>query len=71
MQRRFTITGKREHIGQLSFLLHGQQHRFQGFANGLARREALVGASLGIEAAFTIDAVERANLSVCWEQVDA
>ena len=67
----FAVSGKGEHIGHPAFCLHlfqrFLQRRFQLFNGG----EGALGTAFRVEAAFAVDAVETADFSVCWKQVDA
>ena len=61
---RFTVSGKCEYIGGGTVLLHIFQLFFQGDAHFFTSGQMLLRTMVGIEAAFTINAVERADFSV-------
>ena len=70
MQRRLAVARKGEDIWSESLGCHLLQTGFQGRTHLLAGGHLQVGTMPGVEAALTIDAVERTHLAVGRKQVD-
>ena len=70
MERRLAIAGEREHIGALAGGCHLLKLPSEAVGNILPGGAAGTGAMVGVEAAFTVDAVERAYLAIVGLKVD-
>ena len=71
MTGRLTITGKREYVGQLFCCRHLLQFLFQSLGHFLPGRQRQGRAVVFVEAALTVDTVERTHLTVGRQEVDA
>ena len=67
----FTVTCKGQHVGQLSLCNHLLQFFLQLFCHFLTFGQRQSGAVVFVEAAFAVDTVKTAHLSVGRQQVDA
>ena len=71
MTRRFTVAGKRQHVGQLLLANHLLQLLLQFPCHLLALGHRQGRAMVLIKTTLTVDAVEAAYLAVGWQQIDA
>ena len=71
MQRRLAIAGKGQHVGHQTVLLHFQQLAAQTALHLVGSGKRVLRATLTIESALTIDAVETAHLAALGQQIDA
>ncbi len=65
------VAGKGQHVGQLAIGRHLQQLLLQRLGHLAARGQGQGGAVVFVESAFAVDAVERAQLPISRQQVDA
>jgi hypothetical protein len=71
MTGRLAIAGEGEYVGHAPFGPHLNEPFLEGFGNGLTSGKGESGAVVFIEAALTIDAVERTDFSVGRQKIDA
>ncbi len=69
VERGFAIACKREHIGLRTVLQHILQLLLQYMRHFFSARAATVGATVGIEAAFAVNAVERTHFAIGGHEV--